>query len=112
MRSSPAFITLFLLATSAYSCKKHKATAPCSPDNTTIRTITDKKAVIQVTATVNPAWIIEEGSTDTKLIPCNLPMEFYQNGLQVVISGDVKLTVQDSQAPCCNQSFIITKITR
>jgi len=37
-------------------------------------------------------------------------MEFYQNDLQVIISGDVKATPQSGF--CCNENFVITKITR
>ena len=55
---------------------------------------------------------VEQGSIDTKLLPCNLPMEFIQDGLQVVISGEVKSTPQSGFGPCCTENFVITKITR
>ena len=61
---------------------------------------------------INSVYIIEQGYIDSKLIPCNLPMEFYQNDLQIVISGDVKSTIQGGPGSCCNENFVITKISR
>lgn len=101
------FLTLIILFN---SCKKEKANTECFPNATTVRQISNKQAVIKLTGTVNDVWIIEEGSIDTKLIPCNFPMEFYQDGLKVIISGDVKSTPQ--AGPCCSENFFITKITR
>jgi hypothetical protein len=113
MRHLLPIMALFSLVIIVSSCKKDKnSSAPCFPDAATVRKITNKQAVIKLTATINPVWIIEQGSIDTKLIPCNFPMEFYQNDLQVVISGDVKSTLQSGPAPCCNENFVITKITR
>lgn len=82
----------------------------CFPGAPTVRQITNKQAVIKLTATVNSVWIIEQGSVNTKLIPCNFPMEFYQDGLPVIISGEVKSTPQGG--PCCTVNFVITKISR
>jgi len=92
------------------SCKKGKKTTGCFPDATTVRKISNKRAVIKLTATINPVWIIEQGAIDTKLIPCNFPIEFYQNELQVIISGEVKSTPQ--VGVCCTENFVITKISR
>jgi len=36
--------------------------------------------------------------------------EFYQDGLQVIISGEVKSTPQ--VGPCCTENFVITEISR
>lgn len=102
------FFSLLLVG----SCKKDKNPGGCFPDAPTVRQITNKKAVIKLTATVHPVYIIEEGAIDTKLIPCNLAAEFYRNDLEVVISGEVKSTVQGGPGPCCVENFIITKITR
>jgi hypothetical protein len=92
------------------SCKKSKDITGCFPNAATVRQISNKQAVIKLTATVNPVWIIEQGSIDNKLIPCSFPVEFYQDGLQVIISGEVKSTPQ--AGPCCTENFVITKISR
>lgn len=94
------------------SCKKDKSSTECFHGAVTVRQITNKQAVVKLTATVNPVWLIEQGSIDTKLIPCNFPMEFYQNDLQVIISGEVKSTPQAGPGPCCLENFVITKISR
>ena len=112
MRHFLTLITFFILVTLFNSCKKDKNSTECFPDAATVRQITNKQATIKVTATINSVYIIEQGSIDTKLIPCNLPMEFYQNDLQIVISGDVKSTIQGGPGPCCNENFVITKISR
>ena len=94
------------------SCKKEKDITGCFSNAATVRQILNKQAVIKLTATVNPVWIIEQGTIDTKLIPCNFPMEFYQDGLQVTISGEVKSTLQVGAGPCCIENFVITQISR
>jgi len=105
-------IIFFILAAIVSSCKKDKETTGCYPNATTVRIISNKQAVIKLTATVNPVWIIEQGYTDTKLIPCNFPTGFYQEGLQVIISGEVKSTPQVGPGSCCTENFVITKISR
>jgi hypothetical protein len=105
-------IAFFILETIVSSCKKDKNSTVCFPGAATVRQITNKQAVIKVTATIYNVYLIEQGSIDTKLIPCSIPMEFYQNDLQVVISGDVKSTQQGGPAPCCYEDFVITKISR
>jgi hypothetical protein len=94
------------------SCKKAKSPSDCSPGAPTVRQILNKQATIKVTAMIHPVYIIEDGAIDTKLIPCNFPMEFYQADLRVTISGEVKQTVQPAGMPCCMEYFVITKITR
>lgn len=94
------------------SCKKYIYSTECLAGDPIVRLITNKQAVIKLNATVNLVWIIEQGSVDNKLIPCNLPMEFYRDGLQVIISGEVKSTPQAGPEPCCTENFVITKITR
>lgn len=103
-------LTIFLLPV---SCKKGDKATNCFSGVPTIRQINNKKAVIRLTATyVEPVYLVEEGTIDTRLIPCNFPMEFYQNDLQVTISGKVKVTKQTGQVPCCAENFVITSISR
>lgn len=107
--TSLAFLIVIVIV---FSCRKDKKTTECFPDSIIIRQIINKSAVIKLTATVNPVYIIEQGSIDTRLIPCNFPMEFYQDNLQVIISGEVKSRLQGESEPCCTENLIITKISR
>lgn len=110
MRRFLHLITFLILIIIFNSCKKEKESTECFPNATTVRQVSNKQAVIKLTATVNPVWIIEQGAIDTKLVPCNIPMEFYHDGLQVIVSGEVKSTPQS--VPCCTENFFITKISR
>ena len=112
MRHFLTLIIFFSLFTLDSSSKKDRETTECLPNATTLRQISNKEAVIKLTATINPVWIIEKGSIDSKLIPCNFPMEFYQDGLEVIISGEVKSTPQVEPGSCCTENFVITKISR
>lgn len=95
------------------SCKKEDKATDCFPDTSTVRVIDNKKAVVKLTATaVEPVYLVEEGTIDTRLVPCNFPMEFYQHDLQVIVSGEVKVTHQTGSVPCCAENFVITKISR
>ena len=104
------FIVFLTIGTVVCSCKKYSA--ECQANAPTVRQISNKPAVIKLNATIHQVYIIEQGSIDSKLVPCNFPMEFYQNDLQVVISGDVKLTPRNINGPCCTENFVISKITR
>ena len=104
-------VLLFLF--NLISCKKEDNAPDCFPNASTVRVINNKKAVVRLTATaVEPVYLVEEGTIDTRLIPCNLPMEFYQHNLQVIVSGEVKVTQQAGSVPCCAENFVITKISR
>jgi len=107
-------VNLMALLLLLISCKKEKDNSftVCSPDAKTLRQIINKQAVIKVTGTIYGIYIIEQGTIDTKLIPCNLPVEFVQDNLQVIISGDVKFRLYIANEPCCKENLVITKITR
>jgi hypothetical protein len=113
MKYSFAWVALFTTFISATSCKKEEKATNCFSDVPTIRVVTNKKATVKLTATyVEPVYLVEEGTIDTRLIPCNFPMEFYQHDLQVTISGEVKETKQTGLVPCCAENFVIAKISR
>lgn len=103
-----AVLTTFVLLS---ACKKKSDGDGCHSAAPTIRQLVDKPAVVKVTATVYSVYLVEQGAIDTKLVPCNLPKEFFQNDLQVTISGDVKAAAQDG-GPCCTENIVITKISR
>ena len=100
MRLRLAILSIILFSFLSYSCKKAGNTKQgCDPNATTTRQIVNKRATVKLTATaVYPVYLVEEGSIDTKLIPCNFPNAFYQNDLPVIISGDVKETDQKNFA--------------
>jgi hypothetical protein len=81
----------------------------CFPGSATIRKIVNKLAVVKVTA--NGYYIAEQGTYDTRLIPCNLANEYVENDLQITISGDVKAR-QRSDGICCIEDLVITNISR
>ena len=112
MRHSLTFIA-FVLVTTIISCKKDNNTntdTDCFPNTTTVRQITNAQATVKAAA--GKFYIIEQGSIDTKLNPCNLAQEFQIDNLQVTISGDVKTTSYAVGEPCCTDNFVITKITK
>lgn len=97
------------------SCKKEEVPKKqvkneCTTNDTTVRLINEKRATIQ--SSNNQYYIVEEGTIDTRLQPCNLSNEFMINQLSVLISGEVKKTVQSNNAPCCIETFFITKISK
>lgn len=93
------------------ACKKNKTTDDCSPNSAIARTILNKPATIFKQPN-GIFYIVEQGTIDSKLIPCNLPSEFKVDQMQVVISGEVKTSGQPASAPCCTNNFYILKITK
>ncbi|RPD43439.1 hypothetical protein [Paracnuella aquatica] len=113
MRGGITWPTLLIIIYLPISCKKEDKATDCFSGISTVRTINNKRVVVKLTATYfEPVYLVEEGTIDTRLIPCNFPIEFYQHDLQVTISGEVKATQQRGSAPCCAENFLITKISR
>lgn len=116
MRRFFALLIYSILLITVGACKKDKKedANACLPGVPTIRTIINKQATVKVTATVaaSGVYLVEEGSIDSKLIPCNLSPEYYQNDLKVIISGEVKATTTAAWNPCCIENFVITRITK
>lgn len=103
---------LILLVTSLFciSCKKEKKDVEdCLPNLTSYRQIVNKRASIRQLPN-GQFNIIEMGTIDSRLEPCNLPIGFQVNDLQVTISGDVKATFQPGPGPCCAEGFVIREI--
>lgn len=92
-------------------CRKEKGTSnDCFPGAITYRTVIDQPAIVKQAGGV--FFLVEQGSIDSKLVPCNLPADFQFDLLPVTISGDVKTTVQGGPGPCCTEYFVIKKIKR
>ncbi len=93
-----------------FSCKKEATQlAHCLDNAETVGVISNRKATV-----VNPGnefYIVEENSIDSKLYPCNLPAEFRQHGLSVTVSGEIKKGT-NTLAPCCENDFVILKISK
>jgi hypothetical protein len=77
-----------------------------------VRVITDRPATVVVGATIEGAYYVEDGSIDTRLLPCVVPMEFMQHGLRVIISGEIKERTARAGEPCCAEDILITKIRK
>ena len=112
MKKYITFLSILLgLIILFHSCKKNdKSKTGCFLNDTTARQIINKQASIKLAN--GQFYIVEQGTIDTKLIPCNLTQEFQVDNLQVTISGDIKATAQGGPAPCCSENFVITKIVR
>jgi hypothetical protein len=111
MRLTPV---IFIAVALSPGCRKSKDVASdrCDNNRQTIRVITDRPAKVVVGATIYGAYYIEEGTIDTRLIPCEVPMEFMQHGLKVVISGEIKQRKARSGEPCCAEDIVITNIRK
>ena len=90
-------------------CNKDDSKSDCFPNVATTRQIVNQYATIKMIGGT-PAYIVEDGTIDTRLIPCNLPHDFEQDGLHVLVSGEVKGSA--STGVCCDENFKITAITR
>ncbi len=93
------------------SCKKNEEQSKdCFANEPTIRTLVNSQATIKKS---NEAfYIIEQGSIDTKLDPCNLPEDFRVDNLQVIVTGKVKRNSRFGYGPCCTENFVIAKINK
>jgi hypothetical protein len=106
------FLLLIMVGLGIGSCKKdNEKLVDCLTNELTVRQIVDKQATVKRQAS-GVFHIIEQGSIDNKLNPCNLQTEFQIDNLLVIISGDVKETIQVGTGPCCTENFVIKKITR
>ena len=113
MRPIFPFIAFILVATIFSSCKKNDNTTNntgCIANATTVRQINNAQATVKINA--GKFYIFEQGTIDTRLNPCFLATEFQVDNLQVIISGEVKLTQRVGNEPCCTEDFMIIKITR
>lgn len=92
------------------SCKKdNKQDKACFADTTNARKIINEQATIQLSG--SGFYMYEEGTIDTRLIPCNLPIDFQVNDLQVTMS-DYSKSSNNGWPACCTEILVITKITR
>jgi hypothetical protein len=92
------------------SCKKEIQTS-CYNGLTTLRNISNVNATV-VLQTNGEYYIIEAGTIDIKLKPCDLSEEFKVNNLQVIITGETKLITTNQLEPCCTEGLVIGKIEK
>jgi hypothetical protein len=92
------------------SCKKEKQKDSCSSEAAIVRQIDQDSAVVKYSD--GSYFIIEDGTIDERLLPCSMTDEFKIDNLRVLISGNVKETIQISGNPCCLAYFEITSISK
>lgn len=107
---SCALLVAMLFATG--SCKKKNLSSvdDCFPDTSTVRTVLNAEATIQLLN--GEYFIIEKNTIDTRLYPCNLAQEFRIDKLPVIVTGEVKNTIRSGVGPCCTDHFVILKISK
>ena len=108
------FLIVFFGLLSCTSCKKTQSGIDenaCFNDAEATRQITNSPAAI-FQLPDSSFVLVEEGTFDTWLIPCNLPSEFEENNLLVVLSGKTRPQVSTVPAPCCPEEMIVTQIAR
>jgi len=104
----PSVLVIVLIA--FVSCKKNSAsTDDCFPNDEFSREITNETATVEKID--GEFYLVEQGTIDETLRPCKLDDEFKVDGLQVLISGTVKVNQYDSRV-CCTVNFVITKISK
>lgn len=100
-----------MLLLAFFSCKKNNVPAQdCVPGGVISREIVNKAARVQLLN--GKFYLVEAGTIDQKLLPCNLDAAFRQNGLLVTISGQEKGDATAQNEPCCTSYFWISKISR
>lgn len=77
-----------------------------------MRRISDKPATVKVASNNAGAYLVEDNTIDARLLPCNLPAEFLENNLRVMISGEVKNIPNTAGMPCCDEGIILEQIRR
>lgn len=115
MRQTALFLTCFALAVAIAACSKDKKNGDankCFPGSVTARTITNQKATVWLNDSVIGVNLTEDGTIDTRLIPCNLPRELYIHGLKVIISGEVKTGEPSPTQIAGIENFVITSIKK
>ena len=75
-----------------------------------LRLISNKQATVKLDS--GQFYLVEQGTIDTKLIPCNMAEEFKVKDLQVTISGYTKRAIAAGTESCCTETLVITGISR
>ena len=101
------FYTVFL---NCISCKKQEQKDSCSANAAIVRQIDQDSATVKYSD--GSYFIFEDGTIDERLLPCSMTDEFKIDNLRVLISGNVKETVQISGSPCCLAYFEIISISK
>ncbi|WP_276482172.1 hypothetical protein [Paraflavitalea pollutisoli] len=113
-----SFLVIPLLLATTAGCKKDKKAdtlatpPPCYKESAVYRQITNQRATVKVTATALGIYLVENGAIDTRLITCDLPMEFQKNDQEVIITGGVRRMPPINGFPCCIESLDIASIRK
>lgn len=103
------YLILGFTILSTLACKKHHSPTAC-PTGETYRQVTNSPAIVKQQSDV--FFLIEEGSIDTRLKPCNLPKIYQVNDLRVIVSGHVKAVFSPGPGPGFTEPFEITSIRK
>ncbi len=111
MKTFNLSILILIVSIICINCKKSKTTTfeNCFTDSPLQRVIINKIATVKLSG--QQYYIIEQNAIDTKLVPCNLPNNFKQDNLQVILSGNVKSIPWNTMEPCFTAGLEITSIS-
>lgn len=99
MKKYSSLILMTLIGISLSCNKDAVKDGSCFPNTETYRQLKDAPAEIWENGSSH-FLIMEDGTTDARLLPCNLPAEFQVNGLLITVGGDIKAFVHAGPAPC------------
>ena len=103
------FLSLIAVCFSTSCTRNTDPSGQCDTNAPTSRKIFNHPATVQ--SLNGQFYIIEEGTIDTRLLPCFLSATYQVDNLKVIVSGEVKDPVNDG-GPCCTENFQVTKISR
>lgn len=106
-------LSVFLITSFAlclFSCKKEKQIRQdCFEGFTAQRQLTDAAAIIKMID--ETYFIMEEGTYDERLFPCNLPDKFKKNDLTIKVSGTVYAFASAPPGPVYTNGLVISAIS-
>jgi hypothetical protein len=106
-----AIIILLFSAAAITGCKKNtQSFRNCYPGSETLWKV-DKAGGV-VIRSGGQFYITQSGTIDTRFVPCDLPVEFQVDKMNIVFSGDVKFTKNSATEPCCTNDIVLTYISR
>lgn len=104
-------LILLLFAATIAGCKKESQSASkCYPDSQTLWKV--EKAAGIIIRSGERFYITQVGTIDTRFVPCDLPANFQIDKLNVIFSGDVKVTKSNAAEPCCTNDIALTYISK
>jgi len=110
LKTHTFLLAIISISACGISCKKDKQKDSCSSDATIVRQIDQDSATVKFSN--GSYFLYEDGTIDERLLPCSMNDEFKIDNLRVMISGNVKETIQQPGGTCCLAYFEITGISK